>query len=150
MLQVSYSFFNQIGPSKSFTPLTCPANWLDTFFLVGVAARMAIGMGLHTSSSYLNLPVDVVEYRKRIFFSLYMMDRCVPQIPSSHSLTTIRVVSMALGRPFAMHDDDIDIQVLFPALTNKQANKTTALQRHRRRQPHSHRLSSNTRPTPPF
>ncbi|PYI11883.1 hypothetical protein BO78DRAFT_381930 [Aspergillus sclerotiicarbonarius CBS 121057] len=81
MLQVSYSFFNQIGP--------------NTFFLVGVAARMAIGMGLHTSSSYLNLPADVVEYRKRIFFSLYMMDR---------------VVSMALGRPFAMHDDDIDIQ----------------------------------------
>ncbi|PWY93946.1 hypothetical protein BO94DRAFT_621418 [Aspergillus sclerotioniger CBS 115572] len=81
MLQVSYSFFNQIGP--------------NTFFLVGVAARMAIGMGLHTSSSYLNLPADVVEYRKRIFFSLYMMDR---------------VVSMTLGRPFAMHDDDIDIQ----------------------------------------
>ncbi|PYH97168.1 hypothetical protein BO71DRAFT_481454 [Aspergillus ellipticus CBS 707.79] len=81
MLQVSYSFFNQIGP--------------NTFFLVGVAARMAIGMGLHSSSSYLSLPPDVVEYRKRIFFSLYMMDR---------------VVSMALGRPFAMHDDDIDVE----------------------------------------
>ncbi|OJJ77021.1 hypothetical protein ASPBRDRAFT_140484 [Aspergillus brasiliensis CBS 101740] len=81
MLQVSYSFFNQVGP--------------NTFFLVGVAARMAIGIGLHSASSYANLPSDVIEYRKRIFFSLYMMDR---------------VVSIALGRPFAIHDADIDIE----------------------------------------
>ncbi|GKZ26102.1 hypothetical protein AbraIFM66951_009958 [Aspergillus brasiliensis] len=81
MLQVSYSFFNQVGP--------------NTFFLVGVAARMAIGIGLHSSSSYANLASDVIEYRKRIFFSLYMMDR---------------VVSIALGRPFAIHDADIDIE----------------------------------------
>ncbi|KAF9884230.1 hypothetical protein FE257_001962 [Aspergillus nanangensis] len=80
MLQVSYSFFNQIGP--------------NTWFLVGVAGRMAIGMGLHTASTYHTLDVEIAEYRKRIFFSLYMMDR---------------VVSMALGRPFAMHDDDIDV-----------------------------------------
>ncbi|KAF2640734.1 hypothetical protein P280DRAFT_518088 [Massarina eburnea CBS 473.64] len=80
MLQVSYSFFNQLGP--------------NTWFLVGVAARIAIGMGFHTSSSYDNLPTDVVERRKRLFFSIYMMDR---------------VVSMALGRPCAIHDDDIDV-----------------------------------------
>lgn len=79
-LQVSYSFFNQLGP--------------NTWFLVGLAARMAVGMGLHTSSSYNNVPFSVVERRKRIFFSIYMMDR---------------VVSIALGRPFALHDDDIDI-----------------------------------------
>lgn len=72
------------------------ANWTDTWFLVGVATRMAIGMGLHTSSTYENVPVDVSEYRKRIFWSLYMMDR---------------VVSMALGRPFAMRDNDIDVEV---------------------------------------
>ncbi|KAG2420373.1 hypothetical protein HFD88_005174 [Aspergillus terreus] len=80
MLQVSYSFFNQIGP--------------NTWFLVGVAARMAIGMGLHTATTYESLPTDIAEYRKRILFSLYMMDR---------------VVSMALGRPFAIHDDDVDV-----------------------------------------
>ncbi|PLB49838.1 hypothetical protein P170DRAFT_409468 [Aspergillus steynii IBT 23096] len=80
MLQVSYSFFNQLGP--------------NTWFLIGVAARMAIGMGLHTSSTYIQLPTDMAEYRKRVFFSVYMMDR---------------VVSMALGRPFAMQDDDIDV-----------------------------------------
>ncbi|RSL59570.1 hypothetical protein CEP54_007248 [Fusarium duplospermum] len=80
ILQVSYSFFNQLGP--------------NTWFLVGMATRIALGMGLQSSSSCEGLPFDVIEKRKRVFFSLYMMDR---------------VVSTALGRPFAVHDDDIDI-----------------------------------------
>lgn len=79
-LQVSYSFFNQLGP--------------NTWFLVGISARLALGLGLHTASTYKNMPCDAVERRKRIFFSIYMMDR---------------VVSIALGRPFAIHDDDIDV-----------------------------------------
>lgn len=79
-LQVSYSFFNQLGP--------------NTWFLVGLAARMAAGMGLHASSSYGACSFAVAQRRKRIFFSIYMMDR---------------VVSIALGRPFALHDDDIDV-----------------------------------------
>lgn len=49
----------------------------DTWFLVGVAARMATGMGLHTSEVYQSLAVDAAEHQKRIFFSLYMMDRYV-------------------------------------------------------------------------
>ncbi|KAJ5601751.1 hypothetical protein N7510_011285 [Penicillium lagena] len=80
-LQVSYSFFNKIGP--------------NTWFLVGVAARMATGMGLHSAEVYQSLPVAVAEHQKRLFFSLYMMDR---------------VVSLALGRPFAIQDDDISVQ----------------------------------------
>jgi hypothetical protein len=80
MLQVSYSFFNQLGP--------------NTWFLVGTAARLALGMGLHTSWAYSSLSPEVAEQRKRVFFSIYMMDR---------------VVSVALGRPFAIHDDDVDI-----------------------------------------
>ncbi|KAJ5907274.1 uncharacterized protein N7473_004190 [Penicillium subrubescens] len=81
MLQVSYSFFNKIGP--------------NTWFLVGVAARMATGMGLHTSDIYQTLALDNAEQQKRLFFSLYMMDR---------------VVSLALGRPFAIQDDDITVE----------------------------------------
>ncbi|KAJ5868778.1 hypothetical protein N7534_003331, partial [Penicillium rubens] len=80
MLQVSYSFFNQLGP--------------NTWFLVGTAARLALGMGLHAASSYHKFPLDGQQRRKRIFFSIYMMDR---------------VVSITLGRPFALHDDDIDV-----------------------------------------
>ncbi|KAK7458498.1 hypothetical protein Landi51_01321 [Colletotrichum acutatum] len=80
LLQVSYSFFNQLGP--------------NTWTLVGLGARMAIGLGMHASSTYEGLPVDVSEKRKRLFFSVYMMDR---------------VVSIALGRPFAINEDDIDV-----------------------------------------
>ncbi|KAK0374029.1 cytochrome P450 [Colletotrichum limetticola] len=80
LLQVSYSFFNQLGP--------------NTWTLVGLGARMAIGLGMHASSTYEGLPADVSEKRKRLFFSVYMMDR---------------VVSIALGRPFAINEDDIDV-----------------------------------------
>ncbi|KAK1623800.1 hypothetical protein BDP81DRAFT_384062 [Colletotrichum phormii] len=61
LLQVSYSFFNQLGP--------------NTWTLVGLGARMAIGLGMHASSTYEGLPADVSEKRKRLFFSVYMMDR---------------------------------------------------------------------------
>ncbi|XWW97911.1 hypothetical protein V2A60_005907 [Cordyceps javanica] len=44
MLQVSYSFFNQLGP--------------NTWFLVGTAARLALGLGLAVSSAY-----DAMIYR---------------------------------------------------------------------------------------
>ncbi|KAL4978312.1 hypothetical protein BDW66DRAFT_149437 [Aspergillus desertorum] len=66
MLQVSYSFFNSAGPNKLAS---------HTWFLVGVAARVAIGMGLHTRDVYETLAPDAADYRKRLFFSLYMMDR---------------------------------------------------------------------------
>ncbi|QKX60560.1 uncharacterized protein TRUGW13939_07705, partial [Talaromyces rugulosus] len=81
MLQVSYSFFNKLGP--------------NTWILIGMAARMATGMGLHAADQYKNLTVDVAEHQKRLFFSLYMMDR---------------VVSLTLGRPFAIQDDDITVE----------------------------------------
>ncbi|KAF6829160.1 hypothetical protein CMUS01_08274 [Colletotrichum musicola] len=85
MLQVSYSFFNQLGP--------------NTWFLVGTAARLALGMGLHTASTYAILPPDTAQRYKRVFFSIYMMDR---------------VVSVVLGRPFAIHDDDVDVEPFDP------------------------------------
>ncbi|KAF4981625.1 hypothetical protein F66182_17155, partial [Fusarium sp. NRRL 66182] len=60
-----------------------------------MAARMATGMGLHTVEQYKSLTVDLAEHQKRLFFCLYMMDR---------------VVSLALGRPFAIQDDDITVE----------------------------------------
>lgn len=38
---------------------------------------MAIGLGLHTASAYEDLPYHIANMRKRIFFSIYMMDRYV-------------------------------------------------------------------------
>jgi hypothetical protein len=79
MLQVSYSFFNKLGPSKLFIIIHLLSNTLlmrvDTWILIGMAARMATGMGLHAADQYKNLTVDIAEHQKRLFFSLYMMDR---------------------------------------------------------------------------
>lgn len=65
LLQVSYSFFNQVGP--------------NTWHLVGVGIRIALGMGLHTkpAKASIQIPKHAQEYRSRLFFSLYMMDRYV-------------------------------------------------------------------------
>ncbi|KAI5239928.1 cytochrome P450 [Aureobasidium subglaciale] len=83
MLQVSFSFFNQLGP--------------NTWFLVGTAARLALGMGLHCDSTFQGLSEAQTVRRKRLFFSIYMMDR---------------LVSITLGRPFAIHEDDVDISCI--------------------------------------
>jgi hypothetical protein len=53
-------------------------------------------MGLHCDQTLQNLSNVQVERRKRLFFSIFMMDR---------------LVSITLGRPFAIHEDDIDIAV---------------------------------------
>lgn len=84
-----------------------------------MAARLALGLGLHSSSTYVGIPEDIAQSRKRLFFSVYMMDRSVRNPKafltacSSVLIQTFRrsVVSIALGRPFALHDDDIDVSV---------------------------------------
>jgi hypothetical protein len=53
-------------------------------------------MGLHCDQTLQDLSSEQVERRKRLFFSVYMMDR---------------LVSITLGRPFAIHEDDIDVAV---------------------------------------
>jgi hypothetical protein len=88
------------------------ADNVDTWFLVGLAARIALGMGLHASSTYEGLDTNIAEMRKRLFFSVYMMDRYVDGLRAiTFTLTVFSVVSTALGRPFALHDDDIDVSV---------------------------------------
>jgi len=87
----------------------------DTWYLVGLAARLAVGMGLHTASTYVGMPVAMEQRRKRIFWSIYMMDRhgVPPRRQTTENIADqpCRVVSIALGRPFALHDDDIDVTV---------------------------------------
>ncbi|KAI9745107.1 MAG: hypothetical protein M1818_001385 [Claussenomyces sp. TS43310] len=96
LLQVSYSFFNQVGPRYDGTAAKL-LEFPDTWYLIGMAIRLALGMGLHTKASKfsVSMPKSVQEYRSRIFFSLYMMDR---------------LVSITLGRPFGLRDEDIEIE----------------------------------------
>ncbi|PLB46140.1 hypothetical protein P170DRAFT_415029 [Aspergillus steynii IBT 23096] len=88
---------------------TTPSVW----HLIGVAARTCLEMGLHRASTY-SLPVvptgstnenydttlqarrEEMETKKKCFWSLVALDR---------------VVSLALGRPFAIQLEDIDIDL---------------------------------------
>lgn len=36
---------------------------------------MAVSIGLHAASTYEGMPTDLAERKKRVFFSIYMMDR---------------------------------------------------------------------------
>lgn len=96
---------------------------VDTWLLVGMAARIALGIGLHSGATYEGLPAETAERRKRLFFSLYMMDRYVRSVYFVKKyialIYSLSVVSTTLGRPFAIHDDDIDISVtLHPSTPN--------------------------------
>ena len=60
--------------------------------------RMAIELGLHraTKSDKRTLDPYRIEVRKRVFWTAYLIDR---------------EVCMALGRPFAVAEHEIDVQV---------------------------------------
>ena len=64
--------------------------------------RLCIGLGFHRRASLNNSTFLVAEMRKRIFWACYCMDR---------------QLSITLGRPFAISDHDIDIDVGLPGLT---------------------------------
>lgn len=66
----------------------------NAWHVAGQAVRLAIDLGLHRSPA--KPPPDVLgaEMRKRIFWSTYALDRNV---------------SLALGRPFAIRDADINV-----------------------------------------
>jgi len=68
-MSLNTEFRSAQSPADRFVP--------DTWFLVGTAARLAIGMGLHCDATLQGLPTDQIERRKRLFLSVYMMDRCV-------------------------------------------------------------------------
>lgn len=61
----------------------------------GMASRLAIGLGLHRRLDGTH-PESMLEARRRTWWSIYNLDR---------------LVSFSCGRPVAIHDNDIDIEV---------------------------------------
>jgi hypothetical protein len=66
--------------------------------LAGLALRQCIELGYHRSANKFSLSCDPLrlEMRKRVFWCSYGIDRAA---------------SMTLGRPFAIPDQEIDIEV---------------------------------------
>ncbi|KAK9351330.1 fungal-specific transcription factor domain-containing protein [Lipomyces doorenjongii] len=80
LLLAVYSFYDPEGASA----------WLA----IGTALRIAIALGFHRQSSAANLNLINQEIRKRVFWTIYSLDR---------------ILSTILGRPITLHDRDIDI-----------------------------------------
>ncbi|KAF7197925.1 putative transcriptional regulatory protein C3C7.04 [Pseudocercospora fuligena] len=63
----------------------------------GIALRVGIGLGLHrTQARYTSMSPTLREYRRRLFWTLYLFDR---------------LISSKLGYPLAIHDEDIDVEM---------------------------------------
>lgn len=67
--------------------------------MLGMAIRMAQDLGMHRNSARWHLPPLETEVRKRLWWTLYVMDRWV---------------SASMGRPLEIDDNDCDVD--FPAL----------------------------------
>ncbi|KAK2735625.1 hypothetical protein FQN57_001171 [Myotisia sp. PD_48] len=69
--------------------------YFATWYLVGMAARVATDLGIHQEQrSALNMDEEVLDQRRRTFHCLYSLDR---------------YVSSALGRPFSFSDDSVNV-----------------------------------------
>ncbi|KAJ5366596.1 hypothetical protein N7541_000537 [Penicillium brevicompactum] len=66
------------------------------WYMIGLAMRTAIDLGLHRKANESNLDPFTTQMRRRLFWSVYYLER---------------VVSMSLGRPFSLSDRHIDLDL---------------------------------------
>ncbi|KAJ0415621.1 fungal-specific transcription factor domain-containing protein [Aspergillus carlsbadensis] len=64
------------------------------WYMIGLAMRTAIDLGLHRKANEINLDPITAQMRRRLFWTVYYLER---------------VVSMSLGRPFSIADRHIDL-----------------------------------------
>lgn len=66
--------------------------WVNLWYTIGLALRLALGIDLHRSETIAHKGVFEAEMSKRLFWSIYVMDRSM---------------SIAMGRPLGILDADI-------------------------------------------
>lgn len=64
------------------------------WYMIGLAMRIAIDLGLHRKANEANLDSFTAQMRRRLFWTIYYLER---------------VISMSLGRPFSLADRHIDL-----------------------------------------
>lgn len=64
------------------------------WYMIGLAMRTAIDLGLHRKANEINLDPITAQMRRRLFWTVYYLER---------------VVSVSLGRPFSIADRHIDL-----------------------------------------
>lgn len=66
------------------------------WYMIGLAMRTAIDLGLHRKANEINMHPFTVQMRRRLFWTVYYLER---------------VVCMSLGRPFSISDRHIDLDL---------------------------------------
>ncbi|OJJ50475.1 hypothetical protein ASPZODRAFT_11346 [Penicilliopsis zonata CBS 506.65] len=66
------------------------------WYMIGLAMRTAIDLGLHRKANEISLDPFTAQMRRRLFWTVYYLER---------------VVSMSLGRPFSISDRHIDLEL---------------------------------------
>ncbi|KAJ5498511.1 C6 transcription factor [Penicillium expansum] len=66
------------------------------WYMIGLAMRTAIDLGLHRKAYETNMDPFTTQMRRRLFWTVYYLER---------------VVSMSLGRPFSISDRHIDLDL---------------------------------------
>lgn len=66
------------------------------WYMIGLAMRTAIDLGLHRKANEINMHPFTAQMRRRLFWTVYYLER---------------VVSMSLGRPFSISDRHIDLEL---------------------------------------
>ncbi|CAI7640352.1 unnamed protein product [Penicillium glandicola] len=66
------------------------------WYMVGLAMRTAIDLGLHRKANESNMDPFTTQIRRRLFWTVYYLER---------------VISMSLGRPFSISDRHIDLDL---------------------------------------
>lgn len=66
------------------------------WYMIGLAMRTAIDLGLHRKANEMNMDSFSAQMRRRLFWTVYYLER---------------VVSMSLGRPFSISDRHIDLDL---------------------------------------
>lgn len=67
----------------------------SVWYMIGLAMRTCIDFGLHREARYQKLRPHQAESRKRLFWSVYIIER---------------YTAWSLGRPFSIAEEDIDVQ----------------------------------------
>lgn len=65
----------------------------SVWYMIGLAMRTCLDLGLHRETSYQRLPAHETELRRRLFWSVYIIER---------------YTAWSLGRPFSVAEEEID------------------------------------------
>ncbi|KAL5335964.1 fungal-specific transcription factor domain-containing protein [Aspergillus crustosus] len=107
------------------------------WYMIGLAMRTAIDLGLHRKANEINLDPITAQMRRRLFWTVYYLER---------------VVSMSLGRPFSIADRhidlplpvDVDDDVRDPALLPPASPQSNSPENNPNAHSNTHRITSLT------